>query len=201
MKVRGKRNLKLGSNVIQMLLPHRKPFLMVDTIESYERTPTPFLHASRSISSNEDVFTGHFPQLHLWPGVYTIEGLGQSSNLLMILLGLQKIFEEQGKDPEEALKALRNLELGFKLLPGVQLKKNENQFKQLKKENVPIAVSGSVDMKFLHPVFAGQRLDYLVTLTHELSKISRFDVEAQVSGKTVARGFMTGAFSYFLPAS
>ncbi len=200
MKTRGKGNLKLGSNVIQLLLPHRRPFLMVDSIESYERTPTPFLHATRCISANEEVFTGHFPQLHMWPGVYTIEGLGQSCNLLMIMMGLQKIFKEQGKDPEEALKVLRNLELGFKLQPRFQPNKDENPFRQLKKEHLPLAVSSSVNIKFLLPVFAGQRLDYLVSHTHELNKISRYDVEAQVSGKTVARGVMTGAFRHFLPA-
>src|SRR5262249_30324140 len=80
-----KHNLSLGPDTIQRLPPHGRPFLMVDTVEGYERAPHPTLLAARHVSANEPVFEGHFPGLHLWPGVYTIEGLGQSANLLLVI--------------------------------------------------------------------------------------------------------------------
>ena len=53
-------------------------------------------------------------------------------------------------------------------------------------------MAGQVDIKFLAPVFAGSQLDYVVTLTHLVEPLARFDVEAQVDGEPVARGTMTG---------
>ena len=110
--------LRLGSNVVELLLPHRRPFLLVDAIYAYEREPMPRLLAGRLITANEDIFRGHFPSLHLWPGTYTQEGLGQSCYLLGGLIGLQKGWTALGEDPEDVLKELRNLELGFRLQAG-----------------------------------------------------------------------------------
>ena len=77
--------LALGADVVQMLLPHRRPFLLVDAIDAIVLGPRPMLCAHKMVSANEPVFEGHFPGLSLWPGVYTIEGLGQTTNLLNLI--------------------------------------------------------------------------------------------------------------------
>jgi 3-hydroxymyristoyl/3-hydroxydecanoyl-(acyl carrier protein) dehydratase len=51
----------------------------------------------------------------------------------------------------------------------------------------------SVEVKLLRPVFAGQRLDYLVVRTHEVGSMQRFGVEAAVDGHRVAAGELTVA--------
>src|SRR5262249_28587464 len=109
--------LALGADVVTRLLPHRRPFLMVDSIEAYARTPRPALRAARSISANEPIFEGHFPGLALWPGVYTIEGMGQTCNLLRILIELERGFVEAGRDAGEVVASLENLELGYRFHP------------------------------------------------------------------------------------
>jgi 3-hydroxymyristoyl/3-hydroxydecanoyl-(acyl carrier protein) dehydratase len=43
-------------------------------------------------------------------------------------------------------------------------------------------------VKLLKPVFAGQRLEYLVARTHEVGRMHRFDVEASVEGHRAAQG-------------
>ena len=48
--------LSLGPDVVTRLLPHRRPFLMVDSIEGYSRAPRPTLSAARMVSANEPVF-------------------------------------------------------------------------------------------------------------------------------------------------
>jgi len=191
-------NLGVGSNVVELLLPHRRPFLMVDFIDTFLREPDPFISACRHISANEEVFNGHFPNLHLWPGVYTIEGLGQCCNLLFVLLGFQRGWQRQGGDPEDILSALRNIELGYKLRPGFREDIAEKILEPLESQ-VKLGVSSAVDIKFLQPVFGGQRLDYLVTLTHEIENMVRFSVEAQVEEKTVARGVMTATHGFPVP--
>ena len=73
------RALRDKLKAIERLIPHRRPLIMVDRVRGFELGERPTLWASRNISSNEPVFDGHFPGLHLWPGIYTQEGLGQSA--------------------------------------------------------------------------------------------------------------------------
>jgi 3-hydroxyacyl-[acyl-carrier-protein] dehydratase len=197
--------LVLGPDVVTRLLPHRRPFLMVDSIEAYSRAPRPTLCAARMISANEPVFEGHFPGLHLWPGVYTIEGMGQSCNLLRILLELQAAWEREGRDPEEVLAGLRNMDLGFHFQPGYREDVGKRLAEVLRAELAdPISrmgVSAAVDVKFLQPVFAGQRLVYTVTQTHAVDRLLRFEVEAAVEARVVARGVMSGAMGASLPGA
>ena len=78
--------LSLGADAVMMLLPHRRPFLFLDGVEAFERAPRPTLTGHKQVSVNEPVFEGHFPGLSLWPGVYTIEGMGQCVNALLVVL-------------------------------------------------------------------------------------------------------------------
>jgi 3-hydroxyacyl-[acyl-carrier-protein] dehydratase len=183
--------LRLGPDVIKHLIPHRRPLLLVDAVERYEREPRPTLSAIRLISANEPIFEGHFPGLHLWPGIYTIEGLGQTSSILQTILFLEERARAQGDDPERVLQALRNLELGYRLHPGFR-PDDSAVLVQLREGGPPLGLSGSVEMRFLEPVYAGQCLEYIVTRAHSLDNIVRFEVEARVESRPVARGVMTG---------
>lgn len=60
-------------------------------------------------------------------------------------------------------------------------------------------MSSAVDIKLLQPVFAGQRLDYRIGLTHEIDKRMRFDAEALVEDVPVARAVMTASRGSWLP--
>jgi 3-hydroxyacyl-[acyl-carrier-protein] dehydratase len=186
-------NLKLGSNVVEILLPHRRPFLMVDFIHAFHPGSAPVLEAGRQITANEGFFAGHFPGLHIWPGAFTIEGLGQTGVLLITLLYLRREAEAQGKDPESVLEALRNLDLGFRLQQGYRPEVSREMLQSLLGARSQIAVGTSVQMKFLRPVFAGQELDYRVTLTGLHGGGMRFEAEASVEGSVVASGIMMGA--------
>lgn len=186
-------DLKLGPDVIEKLLPHRRPFLMVDTVVAYERGKTPRLRACRHVSPNEPVFDGHFPGLHLWPGVYTIEGMGQTGNLLIVLDSIVSTYEKQGGTMDAALEDLRNLERGCKMLPGFDPARAEMMLTGLGSDALRRGgMSAAVDVKLLCPVFAGQRLDYDVTLTHRVDRLLRFEVRAEVDGRAIAQGVMSG---------
>lgn len=177
-----------GADVIQLLLPHRRPFLMVDRVERYALEGEPSLRASRYISANEPVFEGHFPGLSMWPGVYTIEGLGQASMLLAILVGLHEEAAARGVAAEEVEEALRNLDAGFHLRPGYRPGLSDRLVEALGPPGAHLGLASDVDVKLLHPVFAGQRLDYEARLTRRLGRVQRFEVEATVDGAPVARG-------------
>jgi 3-hydroxyacyl-[acyl-carrier-protein] dehydratase len=184
-------SLSFGPEVIQRLIPHRRPFLMVDAVESYERSPRPTLRASRHISANEPIFEGHFPGLCLWPGAYTIEGMEQSAHLLHSLWSLQGEWEARGADPEEVIAALANLELGYRLAPGYHPEISARVLEALTgRADARMGLSAAIKIKLLQPVFAGQRLDYVVRQTQVLDTTIHFAVEAEVGGHAVARGLI-----------
>jgi 3-hydroxyacyl-[acyl-carrier-protein] dehydratase len=187
--------LELGPEVVRQLLPHRRPMLFVDAVWAYDRNGEggrPALWARRQISANEEVFAGHFPGLALWPGIYTIEGLGQSCFLLEVLLAMQAEWESQAGDPEEVILALKNLELGYRLSPSYRPPASE-LLQRFRGMGGRIGISASVEIRFLQSVFAGQCLDYHVVRSHAVDRLMRFEVEASVQGRAVARGSMTGA--------
>ncbi|HSQ59859.1 MAG TPA: hypothetical protein VLT84_05445 [Acidobacteriota bacterium] len=186
-------NLILGSNVVELLLPHRRPFLMVDFIRAFHPGPPPALEAGRHLTANDPIFGGHFPGLHIWPGALTIEGLGQTGVLLLAILEIRRAAEAQGSDPDTALDELRNLEAGFTLQPGYDPDRARHLTRAIRAASSRIAVGTSVQMKFQRPVFAGQRLDYRVTLSGLHGSGMRFDAEASVEGSVVASGIMMGA--------
>ena len=186
-------SLQLGSNVVELLLQQRRPMLMVDRIEAFLGGPPASLEASRFISANEIFFEGHFPDLHLWPGCLTIEGMGQTGALLITILGIREVATAAGTDPDAMLDELRNLELGYRLHAGHRPDAAARFLAGLREQPAYASVGAAVDVKLTRPVFAGQRLDYRATLVHTLGDMLRFDVEASVDGATVAAGTMTGA--------
>jgi 3-hydroxyacyl-[acyl-carrier-protein] dehydratase len=188
--------LELGPDVVQRLLPHRRPLLMVDRVEAFQDGEQPVLWASRFISANEPVFDGHFPGLSLWPGVYTIEGLLQASNLLHILQVARADVVTAGGAAEDVFAALKNLELGYRLSPGYQPELTKKFAALLAESPDPVSrggLAGAVDIKLLAPVFAGQKLEYRTVLTRVVGQLIRFEVEATVAGRTVAKGVLTSS--------
>lgn len=71
-----------NSNQIQAIIPHRYPFLLVDTIEEIIEDHT--IIGKKCISANEMQFIGHFPDYHVMPGVLMIEALAQTGAVLLL---------------------------------------------------------------------------------------------------------------------
>ncbi|MEH8021831.1 3-hydroxyacyl-ACP dehydratase FabZ [Rheinheimera metallidurans] len=65
---------------IMALLPHRYPFLLIDRVLDY--TPGESLTAVKNVSVNEPIFTGHFPNMPIFPGVLILEALAQATGIL-----------------------------------------------------------------------------------------------------------------------
>lgn len=61
-------------------LPHRYPFLLVDRVLEMEKGQ--FIKAVKNVTFNEPVFTGHFPEKPVMPGVLIVEALAQASGIL-----------------------------------------------------------------------------------------------------------------------
>lgn len=64
------------------ILPHRHPFLLIDTIEELE--PGVRALGKKCVSFNEPYFAGHFPNNPVMPGVLIIEALAQTGAVAML---------------------------------------------------------------------------------------------------------------------
>ncbi|ATG74628.1 3-hydroxyacyl-[acyl-carrier-protein] dehydratase FabZ [Zobellella denitrificans] len=74
---------QLDIQEILELLPHRYPFLMVDRVAHYEISPErKTLRGIKNVSFNEPMFTGHFPQKPVFPGVLILEAMAQATGIL-----------------------------------------------------------------------------------------------------------------------
>ena len=69
---------------IMEIIPHRHPFLLIDTIERLE--PGVGAVGKKCVSGNEPFFAGHFPGNPVMPGALIIEALAQVGAVAMLSL-------------------------------------------------------------------------------------------------------------------
>ncbi len=71
-----------GRDVIEQLIPHRPPFLLVD--EVLELEPGKRVLAQREVRADDWWFAGHFPARAVMPGVLTIEAIAQAGAVAVL---------------------------------------------------------------------------------------------------------------------
>jgi 3-hydroxyacyl-[acyl-carrier-protein] dehydratase len=71
-----------GRDVIESLIPHRPPFLLVDEILELE--PGKRVVGRREIRADDWWFPGHFPNRPVMPGVLTIEAIAQAGAVAVL---------------------------------------------------------------------------------------------------------------------
>ena len=72
----------LTTKEIMEIIPHRHPFLLIDTIERLE--PGVGAVGKKCVSGNEPFFAGHFPGNPVMPGALIIEALAQVGAVAML---------------------------------------------------------------------------------------------------------------------
>jgi 3-hydroxymyristoyl/3-hydroxydecanoyl-(acyl carrier protein) dehydratase len=81
---------------ITAILPHRPPFLFVDTVTKFDLRKS--IETERYLREDEPHFQGHFPQNPIMPGVLITDALAQTSGLLW---GFSEQIEEERKNAEK----------------------------------------------------------------------------------------------------
>ena len=74
--------MELEIGQIMEILPHRQPFLLLDTIEELE--PGVRAVGKKCVSYNEPYFAGHFPKEPVMPGVLIIEAMAQAGAVAIL---------------------------------------------------------------------------------------------------------------------
>jgi len=94
---------------IMEIIPHRQPFLLIDTIEELE--PGVRAVGKKCVSYNEPYFAGHFPNEPVMPGVLIIEAMAQVG--AVAILGKE---ENRGKTAYFA--SINSAKFKQKVVPG-----------------------------------------------------------------------------------
>ena len=74
--------LRAGIDDIKRMIPHRHPFLMIDSVESI--VPGDSAVGMKSVTGEEPFFEGHFPGNPIMPGVLIIEAIAQTAAVLVV---------------------------------------------------------------------------------------------------------------------
>jgi 3-hydroxyacyl-[acyl-carrier-protein] dehydratase len=105
--------MKLNSNQIEQILPHRWPFLLIDRVE--ECQPGKFCTGRKCVTASELEFQGHFPGMKVMPGVLILEALAQT--------GAVALLSEEGQEGRVVLfGGVKNARFRRQVVPGDVLK-------------------------------------------------------------------------------
>jgi UDP-3-O-[3-hydroxymyristoyl] N-acetylglucosamine deacetylase/3-hydroxyacyl-[acyl-carrier-protein] dehydratase len=75
-----KKGIQLTYDEILRILPHRYPFLLVDSV--IDLIPNEFICATKNVTFNDNFFNGHFPENPTMPGVLQIEAMAQAGAIM-----------------------------------------------------------------------------------------------------------------------
>ena len=73
--------MTLNQEEIKAILPHRDPMLLVDRVTAMNEG---MIRAEFYVSPDREIFKGHFPGSPVFPGIYTIEVLAQTCDILIL---------------------------------------------------------------------------------------------------------------------
>ena len=99
----------LNTQQIMEILPHRNPFLLIDTIE--ELVPGEKAVAKKHVTMNEPYFMGHFPGNPVMPGVLIIEALAQTGAVAILC-------QDEWKGKTAYFAGINNAKFKQKVVPG-----------------------------------------------------------------------------------
>ena len=101
--------MKLSKEEIKAIIPHRGPMLLLDTVEEME--PGVPIVTTFHVDLEREIFRGHFPGEPVLPGVYSVECMAQTADIL--LLSMERY---AGKVP--LFLGINNVRFLRKILPG-----------------------------------------------------------------------------------
>jgi 3-hydroxyacyl-[acyl-carrier-protein] dehydratase len=125
-----RKNMLFTKEMVKSWLPHREPFLFVDSVQSITREGLPVdgildakglagleVLASYFTDPKHPIFKGHFPNNPILPGVVQVEMMAQASSFCMA-----KMFEDpMSNELDVALVSVSNAKFRKSIFPDMDL--------------------------------------------------------------------------------
>ncbi len=183
-------NCTYDHSLIKILLPHRLPFLMVDSITFYKGGKNPSLHANYTLTDREPLYSTDKSDDH-WPSIYILEGSGQCCNLMIVISALEKKLVEAGLKFNSIGEVLKRL-MDDKPDEITRMLKNAlNQ--RLKETYSSVGFVGSAEMEVTGYARQGQVVSYETQLNQAFGSLYYSTVRAYTNNDLIARGTMVSA--------
>ncbi len=155
--------MRIESQMISKLLPHKYPFLLIDRV--IDLKPGKSAVGIKNVTINEPYFTGHFPQEPIVPGVLIVESLAQ----------LTAIMYSTGHFPEDTdWDHLENAKIDFS-----EIASKVGYLVDIK------------NVKFKQIVRPGDQMELRVYKKVQFGNLSQIKIEAYVDGKNVVDGIIS----------
>ena len=163
-----KKYLSIDAYTTRRFLPQRYPMMMLDRVKAFYYAGNHCI-CLKTVSQNEPVLPGHFPDFPIFPGVLIIEALAQSSGMLVILLDL---YEQLG-DMDALLAQLARIDGTTGVLGG----------------NLMILAESKI--KHIAPVYPGSTMELHSELILKREGMFVCKVAALVDGAEISKGQLT----------
>ncbi len=111
----------LNQEDIKKIIPHRPPMLLISTVEELEEEKR--IVTTWTIEKDREIFQGHFPDEPVLPGVYSVECVAQTADILLLSCERYK-----GKIP--LFLGINNVRFVRKILPGDTLEVHAELIKE-----------------------------------------------------------------------
>ena len=158
--------IKIDSQLIMKLIPHRDPFLFVDNGEIIESGNKGIGY--KKFLNTEYFFKGHFPNMPIVPGVVLIEALAQTAGIVVSYEFINN------KNKTVLFMSVSKAKFRKPVLPNDEIIFNEDIIEFINNKSKSVLFMSVSKAKFRRPVKPNDKIKFEVSLLNKVRSVYKF---------------------------